>query len=135
MVANHHRFIVLCAALVLSAVVAPLLLASPLKKYVTATEHCTHYTPPYSQDNQWSCSDAESISHQAYGTNGYAYRDDNIAAMNQNENICIAYSNGPDICNNGNTNEVTEGSSGGGAAFAFCDFANNSIGLCKTDWH
>jgi hypothetical protein len=100
-----------------------------------AANHCTHYTPTYSQDTQYWCSEVTNIDYGFYNTTGVALRDDNIAAMNSDQLVCTSYDPASYWrCNNVSNSEATEGSSGG-YAYANCLIGDGGYGVCKTDWH
>jgi hypothetical protein len=106
---------------------------------VSAANHCTHYTPPYSIDNQYGCADLHAVSGgQNYQTNNTALRDDNTAAASPNQNMCVWYYYGGIhnwTCATGPSVHIGQGS-GSNYAYSFCDFTNSSnSGLCETTWH
>jgi hypothetical protein len=106
---------------------------------VHAVNHCTHYTPPYSQDNQWGCSDLHPVSAQSYTTTGVAYRDDNVAAASPNQRMCVWYytssiGNYQTACLTGPS--VNVGDISYVQAYSRCSFsASSNLGVCETPWH
>jgi len=105
-----------------------------------AANHCTHYTPPYSQDNQYQCSDLHAVSAgNNYHTTGTALRDDNTAAASPNQNMCVHYEWGGSshytTCATGPSVHIGVGS-GSNYAYSYCVFTSSSnFGLCETTWH
>lgn len=125
----HAMAIVL--GLIAAVLVAPHINAGTAR----AANHCTHYTPTYSQDTASWCSEVTNISYGFYSTTGVALRDANIAAMNSAQLVCTSYQ--PSSywnCNNISSSEAVEGSSGG-YAYANCLIGDGGYGVCKTDWH
>jgi hypothetical protein len=107
---------------------------------VHATNHCTHYTPPYSQDNQWGCTDTHPVSPQTYSTTGTALRDNNYASEGPYSQRLCAWYNAPGIgdyqkaCVTGNAVQV--GDISYYYAYSKCSFsASSNLGECRTTWH
>jgi hypothetical protein len=104
---------------------------------VNAANHCTHYTPPYSTDNQYGCADLHAVSG-TYQTNATALRDDNTAAASPSQNMCVWYYYGGIhnwTCATAPSVHIGVGS-GANYAYSFCQFTNSSnSGVCETTWH
>lgn len=103
--------------------------------------HCTHYTPPYSVDNEWACGDRHPVSATSYNTTSVAVRDENAAAASPNQYMCVWYYNtdhgigqydmtcatGPGV-NVGDTSYYY--------AYSYCSFGSSSnSAVCDTTWY
>lgn len=141
---TRRRFLVV--ARYLTAATLGLLLAFSVGQFAhaqtaNAAPHCTHYTPPYTQDNQYGCADLHPVSAGSnYHTNGVALRDDNTAAASPNQNMCVHYEWGgashyTTCVSNGPSVHIGIGS-GSNYAYSDCVFTSNSnSGVCETTWH
>jgi hypothetical protein len=100
-----------------------------------AANHCTHYTPPYMQDTQWSCVDGSNFGFGEYTTQATALRDSNVAAMSTSQLVCVTYTRETYwSCNNVSSSQSQEGPRSG-YHYAQCLIGDGGYGFCKTDWH
>jgi hypothetical protein len=111
---------------------------------VNAANHCTHYTPPYSQDNQYGCADLHAVSGNgaSYTTTSTAHRDDNTSAASPNQSKCVWYYDPSPgglgtydaTCNSGSSVHI--GLPSYVYAKSQCAFdVNSNLGVCETAWH
>jgi hypothetical protein len=106
---------------------------------VNAANHCTHYTPPYTQDDSQGCAGLYPIYSTLFATNATALRDDNTIAASPNQNMCVDYitSGGSHYARTCATApSVHIGFASSGYAYSGCNFSNTtSLALCMTNWH
>jgi hypothetical protein len=133
------RLITVVVLAVLAALlVARYAMATPSR---TLTLHCTHYTPPYSVDNEWACGDTHPVSATSYNTTSVAVRNDNAAAASPSQHMCVWYY----TTDQGIGQYDTTCATGAGVnigdtsyfyAYSYCSFGSSSnAGVCATTWY